>query len=233
MEKYSMFDDLLQQYDGEYGKLFERFAQEEVKANVTIDPATQFMVQIGAIMAAQGVDCYRQILPAALKALGPIAIKEIIYQAGAYLGLSKVYPFLSVTNEIFLANNIALPLESQSTTDKTSRQKEGTNAQVAIFGEAMADFYQKGKMNYLLAANCFGDYYTRTGLDLKSRELLTFSFLLGHGGCESQLASHVNGNLKMGNDYSTMMDVIYVCLPYVGYPRSLNAVAVLNQVTNN
>jgi len=33
----------------------------------------------------------------------------------------------------------------------------------------------------------FGDYYTRNGLDLKTRELLTFSILLSLGGCEPQL----------------------------------------------
>ena len=226
-----MFDEMLQQYDGEFAVLFEDFAQVQTKANVALDQATQYMVQIGVVIAAQGVDCYRQLLPAALEILSPIQVKEIIYQASAYLGLAKVYPFLSVTNEILEANNIALPLPSQkTTTDDASRQVEGTKAQVAIFGEGMADYYQKGKMNYLLASNCFGDYYTRSGLELKTRELLTFAFLLGYGGCEAQLTSHVAGNLKMGNDYATMMDVIYVCLPYIGYPRSLNGVNVLNQV---
>ncbi|WP_233704367.1 hypothetical protein [Helicobacter cynogastricus] len=32
-----------------------------------------------------------------------------------------------------------------------------------------------------LPANCFGDYYAREGLDLRSRELLTFVHLLSLG----------------------------------------------------
>ena len=35
------------------------------------------------------------------------------------------------------------------------------------------------------------DYYTRTGLDLKTRELLTFAMLASLGGSEPQLAGHV------------------------------------------
>ncbi|MGZ3459600.1 MAG: carboxymuconolactone decarboxylase family protein [Archangium sp.] len=51
-----------------------------------------------------------------------------------------------------------------------------------------------------LSANCFGDDYTRSGLDLKTRELLTFAMLASLGGCEPQLAGHVAANLSVGND---------------------------------
>ena len=53
----------------------------------------------------------------------------------------------------------------------------------------MRDFWKSGPedsrhINKWLADNCFGDYYTRTGLDLKMRELITFCFLAAQGGCE-------------------------------------------------
>ena len=51
----------------------------------------------------------------------------------------------------------------------------------------MEDFWKAGDMNRFLAANCFGDYYTRTGLSLKQRELVTFCYIAAQGGCESQL----------------------------------------------
>ena len=78
--------------------------------------------------------------------------------------------------------------------------------------------------------NCFGDYVTRGGLDTKMRELLTFSILLSLGGCEPQLKGHIRGNLNVGNDKRTLLTVITQLLPYVGYPRSLNAIACLNEV---
>ena len=37
-----------------------------------------------------------------------------------------------------------------------------------------------------LSANCFGDYLTRNGLDIKARELLTLAMLAALGGCEAQ-----------------------------------------------
>lgn len=61
------------------------------------------------------------------------------------------------------------------------------------------------------------------------RELLTFSMLLTLGGCESQLRSHIQGNLNVGNDKRTMLAVVTQLLPYAGYPRTLNAIACLNE----
>ena len=78
-------------------------------------------------------------------------------------------------------------------------------------------------INKWLVDNCFGDYYTRTGLDLRQREMITFCFLSAQGGCEPQLTSHAKANLRIGNDKAFLIDVVSQCLPHIGYPRSLNA----------
>jgi 4-carboxymuconolactone decarboxylase len=83
----------------------------------------------------------------------------------------------------------------------------------------------------LLTANCFGDHVARGGLDLETRELLTFSMLAALGGCEPQLAGHVAANLAVGNDRQVLIDVITQLLPYIGYPRTLNAIRVINEGT--
>lgn len=55
-------------------------------------------------------------------------------------------------------------------------------------------------INLWLADNCLGDYYTRKGLDLKQREMITFCFLAAQGGCEPQLTSHAAANMRIEND---------------------------------
>ena len=97
------------------------------------------------------------------------------------------------------------------------------------------DMYEQSPENQIhiqkyLSANCFGDYYTRTGLDLKMRELLTFSMLLSLGSCEPQLKGHIQGNLTVGNDKERLLSVVTQLIPYVGYPRALNAIRCLNEV---
>ena len=41
---------------------------------------------------------------------------EFIYQATAYLGIGRVFPFLHVVNDFCTKNGITLPLQGQSTT---------------------------------------------------------------------------------------------------------------------
>jgi 4-carboxymuconolactone decarboxylase len=101
----------------------------------------------------------------------------------------------------------------------------------------MKDFWKSGPeetrhINTWLAANCFGDYYTRKGLDLKMRELITFCFLYAQGGCEPQLASHATGNLRLGTDRATLIKVISRNIPYIGYPRTLNALRIINKAAD-
>ena len=75
-----------------------------------------------------------------------------------------------------------------TTTDET-RHDAGLAVQRAIFGaenidkmNASAPADQK-HINDYLSANCFGDYYTRKIMDVKERELITFTAIVTLGGC--------------------------------------------------
>ncbi len=83
-----------------------------------------------------------------------------------------------------------------------------------------------------LTANCFGDHLTRTGLDLRTRELLTFAMLVSLGGCEPQAKGHVAANLNVGNDRGVLLDVLTQLIPFIGYPRTLNGLRILDEVTS-
>ena len=80
-----------------------------------------------------------------------------------------------------------------------------------------------------LSANCFGDHYTREGVDLPTRELLTFAMLVSLGGCEPQVRGHVSANLNVGNDRGVLIDVLTQLLPFIGYPRTLNGLRMVNE----
>jgi 4-carboxymuconolactone decarboxylase len=82
-----------------------------------------------------------------------------------------------------------------------------------------------------LSANCFGDHITRTGVDVPTRELLTFSMLVSLGGCDAQVKGHVAANLNVGNDRPRLIDVLTQLLPFIGYPRMLNGLRVVDEVT--
>ncbi|WP_138493550.1 carboxymuconolactone decarboxylase family protein [Paenibacillus pinistramenti] len=221
--------------DPEFIERFDNFAFDEVVSQDDLDDRTRMMAILSVLLGCQGIDEFKAMLPAALNfGVTAVEVKEIVYQSAAYLGIGRVFPFLHAVNEILTARGIKLPLEGQATTTMENRLEAGIQAQVDIFGDSMRDFWKSGPeesrhINHWLAANCFGDYYTRKGLDYKQREMITFCFLLAQGGCEPQLTSHAAANMRLGNDKSFLIKVISQCLPFIGYPRSLNALRCVNE----
>ena len=76
----------------------------------------------------------------------------------------------------------------------------------------------------------FGDIYTRGELNLQERELITLSSLLTAGGCEPQLTVHIHAALNVGIAPQKVIETFMQCIPYVGFPRVLNAVFAAKKV---
>lgn len=182
------------------------------------------------LLGMQGIDEYKIMLPVALdNGVTPVEAKEVLYQSVDYLGLGRVFPFFKATNDVLLARGVELPLEGQATTTMEDRLEKGEETQIRLFGLQMKDFAKKGIINKWLVDNCFGDYYTRKGLSDNDREMITFCYLAAQGGCEPQLLSHAQANIKLGNDKDFLMKAIEQNVPFIGYPRSLNAVRIVNE----
>lgn len=173
--------------DPEYAEILERFMRDEAVNGdeVRLPARPHYLAVLAALMGCGGTEAYRELLPEALeRGLSPVAVKEVIYQATDYLGYGRVLPFLRVTNEVLTAGGVSLPLAGQATVTQENRLEQGVQAQAEIFGERIRQAWQTGTVNRWLAENCFGDYYTRRGLSLPERELITFCFLAAQGGCE-------------------------------------------------
>ncbi len=221
--------------DPEYLSLYQDFAFDEVLARTSLSRVDRLTVQLGAIIAVGGQTEFRAMATAALNGgVSPIVAKEVVYQATAYVGMARAIDFLGVLNELLTDRGVALPLEGQSTTTPADRLEAGRAAQSAIIGtEGVDRMYEQAPADAVhfqefLSANCFGDHYTRTGLDVRRRELLTFAILVGLGGADAQVAGHVAMNLHVGNTRQHLLDVLTVLVPYVGYPRTLNGLAAVN-----
>jgi 4-carboxymuconolactone decarboxylase len=229
---------VLAQTDPELIEVFDNFAFDEVLRDSDLDTRTRLMTQLAALIASHAVAEYTTMLGAALTAgVTPEEAKEVVYQAVPYVGMAKVFDVLHATNEVLEARGVALPLPGQSTTTTKNRAERGLAAQRAIVGAERVDALYAGAppdelhIQRHLSANCFGDHLTRGGIDIPTRELLTLAMLAALGGCEPQLKGHVAANLNVGNDRARMLAVLTQLIPFIGYPRTLNALRVLDEVT--
>jgi 4-carboxymuconolactone decarboxylase len=223
--------------DPELIETFDNFAFNEVLRHGNLDARTRLMVQLASMIASQALHEYRLILGAALTVgVTPIEVKEIVYQAVPYVGMAKVFDFIHVTNDVLTERGVELPLPPQSTTTPGNRAENGLAVERQIVGSDLVEkLYASSPEDQLhiqhyLSANCFGDTYTRTGIDVPTRELLTLSMLVSLGGCDAQVKGHIAANLNVGNNRARLIDLLTQLLPFIGYPRTLNGLKCLNEV---
>ena len=79
---------------------------------------------------------------------------------------------------------------------------------------------------------CFGKFYTRNGIDLQHRELITFCMIAGLGGCDGRLRQHAIGCKNTKISKAEMVAAVTAMLPWIGFPRSLTALNVINDAYN-
>ena len=222
--------------DPDFQDILSRFIFGEVFYQGNLDDKQRELITLVVLATNQTLPQLKSHVGAALKVgLTPVEIKEAVYQCAPYIGFPKTLNAINEVNEVFKAKNIALPIVSQKQVEEDNRFEKGLATQVEIFGDVIAKMReaapenQKHMQDYL-SSFCFGDFYTRDGLDLKTRELLTLCIISTLGGCESQVKSHVQGNLNVGNNKETIITAITHCLPYMGFPRTLNALNCVNLI---
>lgn len=169
----------------------------------------------------------------------PTEIKEALYQCAPYIGIEKVTCALHQVNRALQDAGITYPQPPHANVTEKTRFEKGLTIQQQIFGEGNINAMREETPLALkmiqdyLSAYCFGDFYTRSVLDLKMRELITFCAICCLGGCEPQVKAHVGANLSVGNTRQILIEAITQCLPFIGFPRALNAIACINAVTES
>lgn len=79
----------------------------------------------------------------------------------------------------------------------------------------------------------YGDAYADRRMDVldeRQRQLVTIGALAATAGCERQLGVHVNVGLEVGLTPDQVVEAVLHALPYVGFPRTLNAMDAVREV---
>ena len=223
-------------FDPEFAAIKERLIYGEVYAEEKLSDKLRELIILVVAATNQTMNEVKRHTAAALaSSVKPEEIKEAVDHCAPYIGLGKAENAVNAVNEVLAEKGVALPGPSGQTVTEESRLPDGIAAQKSIFGEhidamrAAAPENQKNIQDYL-SAYCFGDFYTRKFLTIPERELLTFAILVAQGGCEPQVKAHVGGNAAVGNSKETLLAALTVCLPYIGFPRTLNALGCVDEI---
>jgi len=115
----------------------------------------------------------------------------------------------------------------------TKRLDKGKHWFNEVYGEGKADGLiemQTGLAQDLARFGIefnFGDIYSRPGLTLAQRELLTIASLVTIGGLEAQLRGHTRGAIRVGCSPTEIIETVIHTVQYSGFPKALNAIRVV------
>jgi 4-carboxymuconolactone decarboxylase len=112
---------------------------------------------------------------------------------------------------------------------KESRYDRGLDRMRAIFGPDIESSLKGLSKNSPELKRClvefpFGDVYSRPGLDLKTREMLTVAALTVLGYPQAELKEHIRGALNVGCTKEEILEIILQMSVYAGFPAALEAV---------
>ncbi len=222
--------------DPELAAIRDRLVYGELADAGTLSIRQKMLISLVVLTVSQTLDDMEAQTRAALRAgVAAQDIREAILQCTPYIGFPKTQQALRHVSKCFEKAGIKIAGNMDTVTEE-SRFSDGLARQKALFGDAIDKMHasapegQKDIIVQHLTAFCFGDFYTRKGLDLKTRELLTFAIVSTLGGCEAQVKAHVQGNANVGNTKQNLTDCLCWMLPDIGFPRTLNALACVNAV---
>ena len=226
----------LTQTDPDFAAIRDNLIYGELYYQGSLNDTQRTLVTLAELIAGEQFDYLKQEIEAALNLkIAPDIIKEAIYQTAPYCGIGKAEKAINISNEVFTARGITLPLKSHATVNEENRFEKGRDVQVGMYGKRITDMHKATPdiQKYIsvnhLSAYCFGDFFTRTGLSPKEREMLIFAVILTLGGAEGQLQGHALGNITAGNTKQNLIDIAALLMPYNGFPRTLNALNVINK----
>ncbi|MBQ6776581.1 MAG: carboxymuconolactone decarboxylase family protein [Synergistaceae bacterium] len=224
------------QNDPELAEVMKKYIYGDLSQQIKLTDTERQLITIVVLTTNQNYKFLKRAIEGALALdVTPLQVREALYHVAPYIGFPKVFEALDVANEVFAAKGIKLPLEAQGTTTDADRFDKGLAFQVGAYGDAINKMrdatpdYQKHLQDNL-SAFCFGDTYTRGTLDYKMREMLTMAAIGTLGTGEPQYKAHVIGTLAAGATNEEVIGVITTMNPYIGFPRTLNALRIANEV---
>lgn len=222
--------------DPEMMDILQKFIFGEVFRTGDLDMKTREMITCITLTTMQTLPQLKAHAGAALNVgVTPVELRELVYLCAPYIGFPKTLNALATINEVFTERGIALPLEKQGTVTEENRFEKGNEIQEPIYGDAVKEALKNvpgglgDEAARFLTEYCFGDIYTRSSMDMQTRELLVYCILTTLEA-DSQLISHTRSNIKLGNSKEILAAAVIQCLPYIGFPPAMKTLKIIQEV---
>ncbi|OKJ78529.1 carboxymuconolactone decarboxylase family protein [Streptomyces sp. CB02460] len=162
-------------------------------------------------------------------------VVEVLIHVCVYAGFPAALNGLTAAREVFESRPDDGPFVPATDAPGGDRFARGQQALADIDGHAGQQVIDSLKdiapdlARYVLEFS-FGDVYSRTGLDLPTRELVTVALCTALGTVGPQLRVHLHGLLNVGGTREEAVEVITQMAGYAGFPAALNGLTAAREV---
>lgn len=219
---------------------YQRMVSEALYGGIWSRPglplADRYICVLAALCLKQNLPQVRRHVAGALEAgLAPRAILEIFVQCGLYGGFPTAENAMTEAHAVFAERGLAVPAEAEGRESLGDFVEMGTEKMAELHGDRGGEGYARpdnpvtGQLYALAIQYGYGWLWHRAGLDRRQRMICAVAAFTALG-LEGQLRKFGQSALNVGLSKQEVIEVIIQTAPYGGFPRSLNALALLGDV---
>lgn len=195
------------------------------------------LATVAALAAMGGVEPQLKFHIAGALNVGcsPTEIVELMIHLVVYAGFPVAVNGTAAAKEVFDRLDVRPSIRTADASPSASRYRDGWARLREIdghLGEQVIDSLNgvSPDLGRFIIEFSFGDVYTRPGMDLLSRELVTVAALTAMGSATPQLKVHMNGFLNVGGSSAQLVEIVTHIAAYAGFPRAVNGAIAAKEV---
>jgi 4-carboxymuconolactone decarboxylase len=166
-------------------------------------------------------------------------IIEVLIQLSVYRGFPAALNAFAIAKDVFAAGsptigaNVPPPAVIESRADRLERGRATLAKTSGSSGDAVVRSFDDvaPDLGRMIVEHSYGEVFSRSGIDVKSRELGACAALaaVGSATTEIPLRVHINAALNVGATREEILETFVNLIPYVGYPATQQAVRIATE----
>jgi 4-carboxymuconolactone decarboxylase len=206
------------------------FAYGQIYTRGALDLRQRQLVTVAALASMGGLEPQLKFHLAGALNVGcsPTELVELMTHLVVYAGFPVALNGTAALKEVLEQRGVVVEVGVPGPASESSRFDEGLACLRKIDGAIGEHVIASLKdiapdLARFIVEFAFGDVYTRPGLDLISRELVTVAALAAIGSATPQLKVHMHGLLNVGGTRGQLVETVIHLCAYAGFPRAINA----------
>lgn len=165
-------------------------------------------------------------------------VKEVVLQMSGYVGFPKSICAMNTLQEVLserkekgTIDEIGMTIQSNPQSDrlaKGSKELAQLDANQEEILHKHFDHFSPELVRFTIEYG-YGDVYSRTNLDRKSRQIATIAALATLGNAPSQLKFHIKAGLTIGLSIDEIKEIMLLMTVYSGFPAAINGMNILKE----